>query len=228
MQRFAVIGLGRFGQRLARALTADGAEVIAIDREVDLVEEVRDEVTLAVRLDSTDEEALKAQGIAEVDAVIVGIGEQFEAAALTVAVLQSLGVPRIYARAETTVQARILTRIGAHEIVNPEHESALRWAHRLMLPDLKQYVELGEDHAMIYTTAPAAFHHQTPERLQLRRKHGVNLVAIRREVRVQAGGQDRAARTSVIAVPQADTTILPDDVLILVGSNEALSRLPSD
>jgi len=109
MQRFAVIGLGRFGQRLARALTADGAEVIAIDREVDLVEEVRDEVTLAVRLDSTDEEALKAQGIAEVDAVIVGIGEQFEAAALTVAVLQSLGVPRIYARAETTVQARILT-----------------------------------------------------------------------------------------------------------------------
>ena len=125
MSRFAVIGLGRFGRGLARALTADGAEVIAVDRNPKLVEAVRDEVTVAVRLDSTDAEALRAQGIAEVDLAIVGIGEQFESAALTVAVLRELGVPRIYARAESDIQGQILSRIGAHEIVNPEQESAL-------------------------------------------------------------------------------------------------------
>ncbi|MCH7812980.1 MAG: TrkA family potassium uptake protein [Planctomycetes bacterium] len=226
MQRFAVIGLGRFGQRLARALTATGgAEVIAIDREAKPVEAIRDEVALAVRLDGTDEDALRAQGVADVDAAIVGIGEGFEAAALTVAVLHSLGVARIYARAETDIQGQILTRVGADEIVNPEHESALRWAHRLMLPNLRQYVELGQDHAMVYSTAPAAFCHKTLADLQLRRKHGVNLVAIQRHVTVQTEDSPKPVTSSLIVVPQADTTILPDDVLILVGSNEALSQL---
>ena len=93
MQRFAVIGLGRFGQQLARALAASGAEVMAIDCAAELVEAVRDEVTLAVRLDSTDEEALKAQGIGKVDAAIVGIGEDFEATVLTAAVLKAESWP---------------------------------------------------------------------------------------------------------------------------------------
>jgi trk system potassium uptake protein TrkA len=228
MQRFAVIGLGRFGQRLAQVLTADGAEVLAIDRDARLVEAARDEVTLAVRLDSTDAEALKAQGVADVDAAIVGIGEAFESAALTVAVLKSLGVPQIYARAETDIQAQILRSIGADAIINPERESALRWAHRFALPNLREYVELGEDHALVHAAAPAAFCHKTLIELQLRQKYGLNLVAIQREVRVQKGTDDRSASRSVVTVPQADTAILPNDVLILVGSNEALSRLPTD
>lgn len=209
-------------------MTADGAEVIAIDRNPKLVEAARDEVTLAVRLDSTDPEALRAQGIAEVDLAIVGIGEQFEAAALTVAVLRELGVPRIYARAESEIQGQILSRIGAHEIVNPEQESALRWAHRLMLPNLRQYIELGENHAMVYTIAPASFCHKTPAELALRRKHGLNLVAIKRQVGATTDADARTPVSPAFTVPEADTTILPDDVLILVGSSEALSNLPAE
>ncbi|HUU84125.1 MAG TPA: TrkA family potassium uptake protein [Phycisphaerae bacterium] len=227
MARFAVIGLGRFGRRLAQALMASGAEVVAIDRNPKLVEAVRDEVTVAVRLDSTDPEALRAQGMADVEFAVVGIGEAFEAAALTVAVLKELGVPRIYARAENEIQGQILSRIGAHEIVNPEQESALRWAHRLLLPNLRQYIELGTQHAMVYTTAPAAFCHKTPAELALRRTHGVNLVAIQRRVRVTTDAEERADSSPVITVPEADTTILPGDVLILVGSNESLSSLPA-
>lgn len=226
-QRFVVIGLGRFGQQLARALTASGAEVMAIDRAAELVEAVRDDVGMAVRLDSTDEEALAAQGVADVDAAIVGIGEHFEAAVLTVAVLKALKVPRIYARAESDVQARILRRVGADDLVNPERESALRWAHRLTLPNLRQYIDLGEDHALVYMTAPASFCHKTLVDLALRARHGVNLVAIKREASVQPGAE-AAATATVISVPQADTTILPNDVLILVGSNEALAELPTD
>ena len=228
MARFAVIGLGRFGEHLARALTANGAEVVAIDRARALVERIRDEVTLAVRLDSTDAEALRAQGVDQVDAAIVGIGEDFEAAALTVATLKELGVARIYARAETDIQGRIMTKVGADAVVRPHGESALRWAHRLMLPNLQQYVELGEGYSLIYAAAPSAFHNKTLLELRLRREYGVNLVAVKRAVSVPTGEGEPAVEESVIAVPSADTAILPDDVLILVGSNEALSKLPAD
>ena len=104
MKRFAVIGLGRFGQKLAIALAMSGAEVIAIDRNRDEIELIRDQVSHAVRLDSTDEEALKAQGIDKVDVAIIGIGQGtgrgFEASVLTVVNLRQMGVKNIYARAE--------------------------------------------------------------------------------------------------------------------------------
>lgn len=228
MTRFAVIGLGRFGECLAKALMASGAEVLAIDRTRTLVERLRDEVTLAVRLDATDPEALKAQGVDRVDAAIVGIGEDFEDAALTVATLKELGVARIYARAETEIQGRIMLKVGADAVVRPHRESALRWAHRLMLPNLRQYVELGEGYSLIYSTAPRAFHHKTLMQLGLRAAYGVNLVAVKRTVSVTKGERAKAVEESVISVPSADTTIHPDDILILVGSNEALSKLPAD
>lgn len=226
MARFAVIGLGRFGENLAKALMANGAEVLAIDRTRGCVERMRDEVTLAVRLNSTDPEALRAQGVHQVDAAIVGIGEDFESAALTVATLKELGVRHIFARAETEIQGKIMLKVGADAVVNPHRESALRWAHRLMLPNLQQYVELGEGYSMIYVTAPPTFHHKTLLELGLRRKYGVNVVAINRRVSISEGEKPLAPQESVIAVPEAETTILPDDILILVGNNEALGRLP--
>ncbi len=221
--KFAVIGLGRFGSRLAITLTRSGAEVIAMDRNPRLVEEFRDEVTLAVRLDSTSEDALRAQGMQKVDAAIVAIGEDFESSALTVALLKGLGVSCIYARAETPVQARILEKIGADAIINPESEAAARWAHRLMLPNLRQYVELGEGHSLIHTVAPVVFHGKSPFELGLRAKYGVNLVAIQR-----GPGSSKSAQGKVVYVPTADTRIEPGDVLILVGSNKSLADLPTD
>ena len=157
MRRFAVIGLGRFGEHLARALAQAGDEVIAIDRDSDYVDRVRDDVTLAVRMDSTDKLALVAQGIAEVDAAIVTIGEAFESSVLTVVTLKELGVPRIIARAMTDLQGKILRKVGADEIASAEQESAMRWAHRLSLPNLSQYIELEADHSLVYIAAPAAF-----------------------------------------------------------------------
>ena len=115
MKRFAVIGLGRFGQRLAISLARSGAEVIAIDRDRDAVEAVRDQVSHAVRLDSTDEDALLAQGIDKVDVAIVGIGQGrggqgFESAILTVVHLKQMGVKQIYARAEDRISGDVFQR----------------------------------------------------------------------------------------------------------------------
>ena len=113
MERFAVIGLGRFGSRLARNLAKSGAEVIAIDHDRQIVEELRDQVTLAIALDATDEQALKIQGVDQVDCAIVGIGHDFEANALTTALLKSLRIQKVISRAGSDMQAQILQRIGA-------------------------------------------------------------------------------------------------------------------
>ena len=226
MQRFAVIGLGRFGEHLAKALTAAGDEVIGIDREAELVDRVRDEVAVAVRLDGTDRAALEAQGVGEVDAAIVGIGEDFESSALTVAALKEMGVGRIVARAMTPTQASILRKVGADEIAYAEQESALRWAHRLTLPNLKQYVELGEDHALVYMKAPAALCDKSLKDLELRKTYGVNVVAVQHAATDKTGSAKRSGRADVFSVPTPDTVICAGDVLIVVGSSEHLSRLP--
>jgi len=223
MEKYAVIGLGRFGAGLARALAAAGAEVIAIDRDAGPVEKVRDEVTLAVRLDSTNEEALRSQGVGEVDAAIVGIGDGFEASALTVAILKSLNVPHIVARAENEIQERILRSVGAHEISSPEYESALRWAHRLQLPALKQYIELGEDHSLVSVKAAEPFIGKTLLELDFRNTYEANLIAVERWVAdADAPGKGRRK----LIVPTGKTTIEAEDVLMLVGNNESLRKLP--
>ncbi len=227
MRRFAVIGLGRFGESLARALAQAGDEVIAIDRNAADVDRVRDDVTLAVRMDSTDSAALVAQGIAEVDAAIVTIGEAFESSVLTVVTLKELGVPRIIARAMTDLQGKILRKVGADEIASAEQESAMRWAHRLALPNLSQYIELEADHSLIYTAAPSAFVGKSLIELNLRAEYQVNLVAIRRERFTKSAGDETTAQRSII-VPTAETKIETGDVLIVVGHNDALSKLPQD
>lgn len=227
MDKFAVMGLGRFGAGLARALSAAGAEVIAIDRHTKPVESLRDLVTLAVKLDSTDEEAMRSQGVAEVNAGIVGIGEDFEASALTVSILKGFGIPYIVARAENAIQARILRSIGAHNIASPEEESAVRWGHRLQLPGLGQYVELGEDHSLISLAAPPTFVGKTLIELHLRSEFGVNLIAIERPAGGADAGLEQKARRATI-VPSATTPIQAGDVLVLVGANDAFKALPRD
>jgi len=225
MDKYAIIGLGRFGAGLARALAGIGAEVIAIDRNARPVERIRDEVTLAVRLDSTDEEALKSQGVGDVNAAIVGIGEDFESSALTVAVLKGIGVPYIVARAENEIQERILRSVGAHDIASPEFESALRWAHRLQLPRLGQYIELGEEHSLISLPAPDVFVGKTLLELDFRNTFGANLIAIERPQAAAPSAPDRK-RPRTLIIPTGKTTIKADDVLILVGANDALTALP--
>ena len=226
MSRYAVIGLGRFGQKLAKLLAQSGAEVIAIDNDSEIVQRVRDDVTLAVRLDSTDEQALLDQGVDKVDCAVVGIGANFEANVLTVSTLKKIGVRRVVGRAGSGVRGEILKRIGADEVVFPEDESATRWANRLITPQFEDFIELDEGHSLVQVPAPQAFVNKTPRDLGLRAKHGLNLVAIRRPVSPQAGADPDAQAWRVIPVVDPDDAIEPGDILVLIGSNESLARLP--
>jgi len=220
--RFAVIGMGRFGHRLAKQLASAGAEVIAVDRDPHLIDKVRDEVALAVCLDATDEDALRAQGLDKVDVAVVGIGTAFESAALATSTLKRIGVPRVISRATTSARAEILSRVGADDIANPEAESADRWCQRLVMPQVLEKIDLGGGHSLVQIRAPDAWTGKTLEQLNVRRKFRVNVVAIRRLL-PQA---DRTGTGYVISTPMPDSRIELGDLLLIVGPNEAIEALP--
>jgi len=219
--RFAVIGLGRFGFRLAKQLAAAGAEVIAADTDPGLIDKIRDDVALAVCLDATDEDALRAQGLDKVDVAVVGIGTAFESAALATSTLKGIGVPRVISRATTRTRAEILSRIGADDIANPEAESADRWCQRLVMPQVMEKIDLGGGHSLVQVRAPDAWTGKTLEQLDVRRKSKINVVAIRRLL----PSADRGGGY-VISTPLPDSRIELGDLLLIVGPTDAIESLP--
>jgi trk system potassium uptake protein TrkA len=225
MELFAVIGMGRFGKRLSALLAETGAEVIAVDKDRALVDEIRDTVTLAVCLDSTDEDAMRAQGIHKVDVAVVGIGSSFEANLLTTVVLKQLGVPKVISRATTELRGKILSRIGADSVANPELEAAERWRSRLMAPTIMERIELEAGYSLTQMAAPRAFFNKTLEELDVRKKHRITVAAIRRPSVTERNCDPTRPHTLLITVPLPESKILPGDILLVIGSDEAVDAL---
>lgn len=230
MRRFAVIGLGRFGKKLAIALAMSGAEVIAIDKDRHQIELIRDQVSHAVRLDSTDEEAMKAQGVDKVDVAIIGIGQGhsgqgFEAAILTVVNLKQMGVSQIYSRAEDPIAGEVFSKVGATEVIYPEIESAQRWAYKLIAPQIGEKIDFAPGYSLARVKAPASFEGKTVMDLQLRQKYNVNLVAIKRDEHSKA---KKIEKGGIINVPMPNTVIYQDDILMIAGSDADLTKLPNE
>ena len=224
MKKFAVIGLGKFGQKLAIALAMSEAEVIAIDQNREVIENLRDQVSHAVRLDSTDEDALRAQGVDKVDVAIVGIGQGsrgFESAILTIVNLKAIGVKQIYARAESIIAGEVMSKVGANEVIYPEIESAQRWAYKLIAPQISDKIDFAPGYSIASVKAPASFNEKTVSQLQLRTKYNINLITIKR-------GPDAEAKTEIINVPLPDTVIYADDILMMAGSDADLAKLPQE
>jgi len=224
VQRIAVIGLGRFGMNLARLLTQNRIEVIAVDSNHRLVDEVKDDVTLAVALDGTDEDALASHEIHRADVCVVAIGENFEASLLAATALKKMGAKYVIVRAQTATHAEIFRRLGADEIIQPESEAGRYLARRLANPHLEDVIELSDGYTLIELRAPAAFVGKSLEQLTLRNKYRVNLVAVKRQSAPENG--DESQRTTTTYVPNAGYAIHADDVLLLVGTDAALNGLP--
>jgi len=228
MKRFAVIGLGRFGKKLAIALSMSGAEVIAIDRDRTVIEQIRDQVSHAVRLDSTDEEALRSQGVDKIDVAIVGMGQggrAFESAILTVVNLKQMGVKQICARAQNLIGGQVFSAVGATEVIYPEIESAQRWAYKLIAPHIGEKIDFAPGYSMASIIAPASFDGKTVMDLQLRQKYSVNLVAIKRGT----GSRDKKTKAeAIINVPMPNTVIYAGDTLMVAGSDADLEKLPQE
>ena len=226
MRRFAVIGLGRFGQKLAIALAMSGAEVIAIDRDRNEVDLIRDQVSHAVRLDSTDEDAMKAQGVDKADVAILALGqESFESAILTVVNLRQMGIKQIYARAESLIAGEVFGKVGATEVIYPEIESAQRWAYKLIAPQIGEKIDIAPGYCLARIKAPASFDGKTVMDLQLRQKYNINLVLIKRSEEAKVTKEEREA---IISFPMPDTIVYVNDILMIAGSDADLAKLPQE
>lgn len=222
MDRFAVVGLGRFGYRLAVMLANSGAEVIAVDSNRDVIEEIRDRVTLAICMDGTDENALKTQGLDKVDVAVVGIGQDFEASLLSTVILKQLGIKRVISRASTEIRGEILRRVGADALVNPEDEAAYRWCHRLLGPHIIEQIELAEGHSLVQVPAPSDWIGQTLANLDVRKRYQVNVVAILRTAAHDANHDGGP----IIEVPLPTSLVTAGDRLIVIGEDQHISALP--
>jgi trk system potassium uptake protein TrkA len=217
-KQFGVIGLGRFGSAMAMTLTELGHDVIGVDGDELRVQQLADVMTHALQIDATDEKALRAAGIQDVDVAIVSIGENIESSLLVVMQLRDLGIKTIVAKAVTPLHGRILEKLGVSRVIFPEREMAIRIAHSLVLPNVIDYIELSRDFSIVEVPAPDAFVGRTLKQLELRPRLGLTLIAIKRQ-----SGDSGAVVTNI--APAADEAILSGDVLALLGSNERLNQL---
>ncbi len=220
MQRFTIIGLGRFGSRLAASLALAGQEVLAIDRDSRIVEDIRDRVTMAIAMDGADDQALRSHGVEQSDVAIVGIGNNLEAAALVTVTLKQLEIKRVVSRAMNPTAGLILARIGADEVIYPEDESADRLANRLANPHYLKQLELDASHSIVEMRTPSQWVGKTLTEVDARKEYGINVAAIRRQE-----GKDQGVTRRRIHLPDPTEPLQSEDVLILIGEDINLAKL---
>ncbi len=224
--RFCIIGLGYFGLNLALNLADDGAEVLAIDIREERVDLLQDRVTLAVTMDSTDIKAIKSLGIKDMDAVIVAIGEGFEASINTTAILQELGCQRIIVRAISPVHERLLRLMNIQDLLVPEAEAAEHLASRLMMPGLLESYEINRDYSIFEIKVPKRFVAQTLLSINLRTTFNINLVTVKRIVKSRGlltKGEKEVV--DVIGVPSPTYLFHPEDILVLFGKEADFMKI---
>ena len=219
MQRFAVIGIGQFGSRLAQRLSELGGEVLAIDRDESVVASIRSQVSQAIEVDVTDEHAFRACGVDEVDTAIVAVGRDIEVSILVVAQLVRLAVPHIVARASSSLHETILRNIGAHEVTNPEEEMGDSVALGLVSPEVHGRLLLPTGHEFVEIDLPESMWGKTVAELQLQ---GAYLLAIKRhEPGIGPEGQNEY-KIEQVDDPASDFVMQQGDTLALVGDSSVL------
>ena len=223
-RQFAVIGLGRFGYSVAETLIKKGYEVLAIDNDEAKIEAVSDFATYAVQCDATDVRALKAVSVQNVDVAVVSIGENIEASILIVMTLKELGVKEIMAKAVTRLHGKILTNMGVTEVIYPERDAAIRLAHRLIAPNVLEYLELAQGYSIEEIEVPGQFVGKPLREASIRTTYGINVIAIKRRVTKLVRGEWQNVEEMNVN-PDAEDILQKGDVMVIVGKEEDLDRL---
>ncbi len=210
-RQFVIIGLGRLGSAMIGTLDSLGHEVLGIDNDEEVVQELSAEFPSAhlVAADATEESVLHDFNIGHFDGAAVVIGENMEAGILATANLKEMGVPFVVARANSKLHARVLERIGADRVIEPEKEMGTQVARTMASPSVMDYVDLGGDEALIEAEVPAEWVGKSLSELHLARKSGLTVLAVK--PKGEAG-----------TIPDADTVFGNGDVVVVGGTKEKL------
>lgn len=212
MKSYIVIGLGRFGEAIARQLCKLGAEVLVIDCNATLVQQIADGVTHAVVGDAKDKEVLRSLGVRNLDCAIIAIGDDLAASVLITMNLKELDVPYIVCKAYNETHRRVLKKLGVDRVVIPEQEYASRLGRSLFSHNVLEYIELSEEYGILEVPAPENWIGKTIKDLNVRAKLGVNIIAVK---------NNQKTRVS----PPADYLIQAGDVMAVLGDNYALEAV---
>lgn len=175
---YAVFGLGRYGRAVAKELVKNGAEVLAVDMEEELVNDAIADIPYCKCADVTDAEVIRRLGIANVDVVIIAMATNLEASVMATMLCKEIGVPMVIAKCSSEMNCRILSKVGADRVVFPESESGIRLAKNLLSSGFVDIVELTKDVSMIELDVRAEWIGKNLIELNLRQKYGINVVAL--------------------------------------------------
>lgn len=221
---FAIIGIGAFGSALAKKLSAEGAYVIAIDNNMEHINQVKEYVSDAICFDATDPELLESHGITNVDVAIISIGETFEPVALIAMHLLNSGVKEVYGRAGTYIQEQILKQIGITDVIHPERQVAERMGVSLVRRGMSDVFDIGEGLAMFEVEAPSSMVGYTLAELEIRKRYELNLITIKRPVEME-GEIGLEKQYKPIGILKGSTKVKKEDRFLLVGRKEDVDKL---
>lgn len=212
-KQFIVIGMGRFGQSVAKALASLGQEVLAVDSDEALVGEIAPYVTHAVQADAADEKALAALGIRNFDVAVVTIGDNIQASILVTMLCKEMGVGFVLAKAVSELHGKVLYKTGADRVVYPERDMGMRVAHNLADSNILDYIEIAGDLRIVDVAALPAWENKSLLELDFRKRYGLNVIAIKKK------------NKEMNTAPHGEDVIEKDDMLIVVGNKESIVRM---
>ena len=212
MKTFAVIGLGRFGAAIALELSSLGHEVMAVDINEEKVQQVADKVTHAVTADARKLEVLQALGLRNFDCAVVAMGGDVGNSALVTLNLKELGIPKVVCKAQSHVHRKVLEKIGADRVIFPEYEMGAKLAQGLSSSNVLNFIELSEDYGILELSAPQSWQGKSLRELDVRNRHHVNVIAIRKN------GELNVA-------PSPDLPLESGDQVVALGRYEDINLL---
>lgn len=225
VSKFCVIGLGYFGESLVHKLSDQGADVIAIDKNPDRLNGIKDKASFAVAANSMNEKEMRGLGLKDVDAAIVAIGEVFEDSIVTTAVLKQIGVKRVITRVLNPIHEQLLKSLDVSETLVPEAEAADHLAKRLMLPGVLETFRISKEHSIFEIKIPNTMIGRTIADVQLRQKYSLNIVTIKRRIpnygiHTQKVDDD----ILIIGTPHPSQIFTEDDTLVVFGKEKDFFR----
>lgn len=210
---FIVIGLGRFGASVAKALSNLNCDILCMDISEECVSDIASDINHCVIGDSTKLATLKELGVASIDHAVVAIGNNLEASILTIMNLKALNVKNITVRADTESYKEMYKRLGATEVIVPEEESAVSLANQIASDAILDYYSIDGNYAIVQIAVGPKFNSRTLIDLDLRNNFDVNIVGI--------------IRNNEFYIPRGTDFLEASDIMVLVGTKQKIRKVDS-
>ncbi len=204
-KQFAILGLGRFGQSIAKTLVDNGCDVLCVDKNIDAVNEMSKYASNVTRADVADVHAMSALGLNNFDVVIIAIGENMEAGIMATLIAKEMGVQNVITKAKNEIQKSILQKVGADRVVLPEKDMGIRIATSLITSNIIDFISLSDKFTIAEIEPRKEWIDVSLKKSNIRAEHRLNVVAIKRN-------------NDIIVSPKAEEIIQKDDILVIIGT----------